>query len=70
MTPEQAAAYVNAQTALFLAELEGMKAENALSAHYQESPPYGHDQFVALNKRWQTVLGHNAVIALFQEANR
>ncbi len=58
MTPEQAAAYINAQTALFLCELEGLKARNATRAAFDE-----------LGERWSTTLGHNALMIFFRQVN-
>jgi len=67
MTPEQAAAFVVAQTALFNCELAAMVAENMQRAAVGSSMAYGADAFEALAARYEGVLGYNAVLSLFRE---
>lgn len=66
MTSAQAAAYVSAQSAAMLAELEGMKAANREREARGEAMAYGEDAFMALAGRFG--VNHNAVIDLFQRA--
>ncbi len=70
MTPEQAAAYINAQTALFRCELEGMVAENAHRVAVDMSISYGQEAFMDLYARAEHTIGANAVTKLFNEANQ
>jgi hypothetical protein len=75
MTPEQAAAYINAQSALMLVELERLKA------HYQQLAVDENQNVIAvwhaipvteigaLQERYDPVLGENAISALFQRVN-
>lgn len=64
MTPEQSAAFINAQAALFLIELEAMKANDRCT-----STPYTEEAYLDLLKRAEAVLGHNAVLTIY-EAHR
>lgn len=75
MTPEQAAAYVNAQAALFLGELELIKAEGTSIAIDPQTgactsvcmPDVAQLKTLVEEHRW--VLSHNAVLTTFQHAN-
>lgn len=67
MTPEQAAAFIHAQSVAATAEIEGMKAENAMRALNGDSPAYGYAQFSDIEGRYG--LGHNTVCRLFEDAN-
>lgn len=67
MTPEQKAAFINAQTALFYAEMEIMKAENIDRERHGHSPANGPEQWANLYKEWEPILGYNAVINFFKE---
>jgi len=69
MTPEQAAAYVSAQTALFNCEVAGMVAENTDRVATNLPIRYLVMDFKALAARYEGVLGHNAVIGLFNEVS-
>lgn len=73
MTPDQAAAYINAQTALLLAELEAIKARNrcyAIEGGKVRELEGGYDPaYQALLDKYQHVLGHNGVISLFQDCS-
>ena len=67
MTEAQSAAYVMAQAALLNARIAGMAAENMQRAHLGQSMAYGEDAFAAVAREYQSVLGHNAVLWLFQQ---
>jgi hypothetical protein len=67
-TIEQRVAFVNAQTAAMLAELEGMKAENALRERRGEAQAYTEADFMNLPDRYQ--LDHNTVIAFLRDGSR
>ena len=70
MTPDQAAAYINAQTALFRCEVEGMIAENQHRVSCDGSIAYGEEAFSACAASWSNIIGANAVTLLFNEANQ
>lgn len=63
MTPEQSAAFINAQAAVFLIELEAMKANDRCTTQ-----PYTEEAYLELLKRAEAVLGHNAVLTIFEGA--
>lgn len=65
MTPEQSAAFINAQAALFIIELEAMKANDRC----RPDTPYTEEAYLDLLKRAEAVLGHNAVLTIY-EAHR
>lgn len=67
MTPEQAAAYVFSQSVAALAEIEGMKAENAHQEACGNSVAYGEDAFLAIANRYG--VHHNSVCEIFRAAN-
>ena len=69
MTPEQAAAFINAQTTIANIQLQGMLAENTHRERCGESPAYGNSQFLELEKEWEPILGYNAITYLFQQSN-
>lgn len=66
MTPEQAAAFINAQVAMCLLELEGMKARDRCVPDH----PYTEQAYLDLYQKYEFVLGHNAVLQLFQDTAR
>lgn len=68
MTPEQAAAFVSAQTAQMLVELEAMKAENEARRRQDKSDAYGEDEFLALRDRYPAC-SHNGAMTIFIDAN-
>lgn len=70
MNPTQAAAFIAAQTAMLLVELEAMKAANAHPFSGTEKPHYTEADFRDLYARYEPALGFNAVINIFQEAAR
>lgn len=65
MTPEQKAAFITAQAALFNAEIASMTAENMQRAALGHSMAYGAEQFEEVIRKYEGVLGHNAVITFF-----
>jgi hypothetical protein len=67
MTPEQAAAFVNAQTACMLAELAAMQSRDALSVR-TGTTPHHPQEYRDLPARFG--LGSNDVHALFIDVNR
>lgn len=67
MTPEQAAAFVNAQAVAAMAEIQGMVAENQQSVLCGRSVVYGEDAFAAIEGKYG--LGHNTICLLFQSVN-
>ena len=64
MDDAQKAAFIMAQTACMMAELEAMKAANRQRQRNDFSDAYGEDEFNALPDRFG--LGHNAVVSFFQ----
>lgn len=71
MTPEQAAAYINAQAALMLGELAARKAEER-ACHWfskQPYPLYESESWREFNTKWESILGHNNVLTIFNQAN-
>ena len=66
MTDEQKAAYVNAQTALMLVELEAMKSENQARAFTNAAPAYPEIAFHTLQEKYG-FLQHNALYGFFQQ---
>lgn len=74
MTPEQAAAFVIAQAACAVAEMEAMKRGNADAEFCRAEtgaprfPPYSADDFRAVIDKY--CIGHNSVLQAFQDANR
>ena len=65
MTPEQQAAYINAQTAAVQAEIAGMVAENTFREMNGETIAYGHAAFRALIDEYG--ISHNAVVGFFRD---
>lgn len=66
MSPEQSAAFIAAQSACMLTEMEAMKAANQERALHGHSPAYGEDAFLALPVKYG--VHHNAVVSFFQES--
>ena len=64
MTPEQKAAYVFAQAVCAMAEIEGMKADNAMVALRDGYPMYVLDDFNRVIEKYG--IHHNAVIGTYQ----
>lgn len=67
MTPEQAAAFVNAQAVAAVAEVQGMVAENQHRMACGNSIAYGEEAFAEIEGKYG--LGHNTVCRLFADAN-
>jgi hypothetical protein len=67
MTPEQAAAFVQSQTACALSEIEAMKAENRLAVVQHYTAPYNEAAFRAVPDQFG--IGHNSVLNIFYHAN-
>ena len=70
MTPEQTAAYLNAQTACALIEMQGMVADNVSvriqgKGNPREDLPWKGSDFNELIIKYG--IGHNAAITLFEE---
>ena len=65
MTDDQKAAYINAQVALFNAEIAGMVAENTIRAHRNETLAYPESAFSEVMNKYDSTIGHNAVISFF-----
>mgnify|MGYP000045785464 CR=1 FL=1 len=68
MTPEQAAAYVAAQTALLNCRVAGMQAENTHRVANGWGITYGEAAFEGIYKDFSATIGHNTVISLFRGA--
>lgn len=64
MTAEQSAAYIGAQTASMLVELEAMKVANADRAQNGYAPAYGEKDFLALIDRYG--MHHNNLMELIR----
>ncbi len=65
MEPDQKAAFILSQVAMLNLELEMMKAANAEREHHGHALAYSEAEFADLFKRFEPVLGHNAVLGLF-----
>ena len=63
MTPEQSAAYVNAQAAAALATIEAMKVENKVRSINNMGPRYTAGDFMHVIDRYG--LHHNAILTTF-----
>jgi hypothetical protein len=63
MTPEQKAAYVQAQTAAMLCELESMKVANRERERRGEAYAYGEGEFFDLPAKYGVT--HNQVVSFF-----
>lgn len=66
MNPEQAAAFINAQVAMCLLEMEGMKARDRC----MPDAPYTEQAYLDLYQKYEHVLGYNAVLGFYQGLNR
>ncbi len=63
MTREEKVAYVNAQVACALIEMEGMKADNMQRKAVGDSMAYNHADFLEVIERYS--IHHNGVIGEF-----
>jgi len=68
MTHAEAAAFITAQTALLNCRVAGMMAENAHRMNCGNSIAYGEDAFIAVEREFAGVIGHNAALELFAGA--
>ena len=64
-TPEQRAAYINAQVACAMIEAMGMQAQNDYRKHIGEAPEYKLEDFENLLEQY--VVNHNSVISYLRE---
>ena len=64
MTPEQKAALVMACVFAAQAEMEGMKAQNAIALAEGAEPPYHQSHFDALSS--QHLVGYNSIVQFFR----
>ena len=64
MTPEQRAAFIFSQTACMLAQIEGMKAENAMRERQGQALAWGEDAFIGLVDQYG--LSHNQVVTFLR----
>lgn len=64
MTPEQAAAFINAQVACAQAEMAAMHAANRAREEQGHSHAYDEEAFLAIPDRFG--ISHNAVLTLFR----
>ena len=67
MTPEQAAAFVQSQTACAMAEMASMHAENREREMQGHTHAHGTENFAAIPDEFG--IGYNAVVSLFQNVN-
>ncbi len=67
MTQEQKTAFINAQTALFLAEIESMKAENQFRIQQGLTVAYTEREFNSIIQKYEPIIGCNAVTEFFRE---
>lgn len=65
MTPEQRAAFINAQAVSAFAEIQGMVADNENAAANGYTRPYGFQNFIGV--RDAHVLDHDQLIRFFEE---
>ena len=65
MTPEQQAAYINAQAVCALAEIAGMTAENEQRKHRGEAMAYVESAFEGIARKYG--IRHNAVVGFFHQ---
>lgn len=65
-TPEEKAAFINAQTQMMIIERETMIAENVEREKQGFSLANGPEQWEAMRQRWEPILGYNALISFFR----
>ena len=65
MTPEQKAAFINAQAVSALARIAGMQADNAYRIQANVAPYYNMDDFNKVPDEFG--LGHNTLISFFAD---
>jgi hypothetical protein len=67
MTPEQKAAFINAQSVMMYCELQEMIAANKEREQRGHSLAYPEDTFANLYASYNHVLGYNAVVKFFED---
>jgi hypothetical protein len=67
MTPDQKAAFINAQIQMMIAERREMEAENLERARQNLAPAYGPESWKAFQNKWEPVLGYNSLILFFRD---
>jgi len=66
-THETKEAFINAQTAIMLAEMEVMKAEDRERLNQGHTEANGPEQWQEFVDKWQPVLGYNSVIEYLRD---
>ncbi len=66
MNNDQQAAFILSQTAMLNAEVAMMVAANQYRTNCGDQIAYGEEEFANVIKGFETVIGYNAVIALFR----
>jgi hypothetical protein len=69
MTPNQGAAYIMAQAALLNAKIASMEAANMARYHTGERVAYDEKAFADVEQEFGDILGHNPVLAIFEECH-
>ncbi len=69
MTPEQTAAYINAQATLCQIELAGMVAANQDRLTNGHTLAYMEEEFKDIYAKYDSILGHNSIMTLFNGAS-
>ncbi len=67
MTPEQKAAFINAQSVMAQIELQGMIAENTQRERDGLALAYTDKEFSTFYYKWNNVLGYNELISFFRD---
>lgn len=67
MTPEEKAAFISAQTQMMINERQIMLAEDEARRLLGGAPANGPEQWADWHRRWEPVLGYNALLAFFKE---
>jgi len=65
VTPEQKAAYIQAQAACAMADIAGMQAENTYRENRGETTAYDEASFAEIPNRYG--IHHNAVVGFFDD---
>lgn len=67
MTPEQKAAFINAQSVMAQIELQGMIAENTQRERDGLALAYSEKAFSELFVSYSEILGYNSIIRFFRD---
>lgn len=67
MTPEQKAAFINAQSVMMQTQLQGMIAENTQRERDGLALAYSEEGFNDFYDNWFVVLGYNSIIQFFRD---